>query len=284
MLRYTSFLVACCCIAAVLSLGTSSCQKMDRPEMIIIPDDTAKLNGPLQRALWFEESAIDSISYEKGTATGATYVDGIHGKAYKGATNAMITYSATEKMATLTSFTVSLWINTNKHGGGAQCVFMLPRTSDFWGNLFMLIEGNDNAADNSMLVKFSFGGLWAEFNGNANSPARVPDAYGKWKHFVFRYDETTSKFNTFVDGVAYPLPAGIENRTKVVNNTEVPYGPLEMKDVSRFVIGAYQQHLGAPWGAADSWMLKYTGMLDQFRFYTVALSDADITALYNSKL
>lgn len=263
------------CIAAA---GLASCQKMERPPLVIIPDDTAKLNGPLQRNLWFENSAIDSIYYEKGVPTNVTYVDGVHGKAYKGASNAMMVYGAGSKIGSMTSFTVAFWINTQKHTGGAQTVFVLGRSSDFWGNLFALIEGNGDAADNSMLLKFKFADNWVEFNNN-NGVNRLPDMYGKWRHLAFRYDAATSVFSAFLDGDKIALPAGVANRVK--NNQ--PLGPLEFKDPMKFVIGGFQQHAGVFSTTVDGWMQRYSGMLDQFKVYTVAISDADVKSLFTNK-
>lgn len=264
-------------VSIFISFNMSSCQKMERPEMVIIPDDTAKLNGPLQRFFAFENSTIDSIQEGTGTATGISYADGVKGKAYKGSATGQIEYASAGKLADMKSFTVAFWMNTEKHDGGAQCVFMMPNTEDFWGNLFMTIEANTSATDNTMLAKFNFAGNWVEFSGN-NGVNRLPDMYGKWKHLAFTYDETTSKFAAYLDGVKLNLPASATDR----KNGSNPLGPLAFKNVSKFVIGGYQQHIGIK-APADSWMLHYTGMLDQFRIYTRTLSDAEINTLYTSK-
>src|SRR5690606_21226882 len=119
----------------------------------------------------------------------------------------------TPVLATAGSFTVSFWINTEKHDSGAQSVFMLPNTGDFWGNLFTTIEPNTSTNDNSMLLKFNFAGSWVEFNGN-NGVDRLPDMYGKWRHLAFRYDENTSKFAAFLDGELISFPASITVRVR----------------------------------------------------------------------
>ncbi|HUH19505.1 LamG domain-containing protein [Albibacterium sp.] len=255
----------------------SACQKMERPAMNIIPDDTARLNGPLQLFLSFEDSPIDSIHDAKGNAKGNSYVEGIKGKAYKGSTTGQIQYSNAGKLAEMTSFTVAFWMNTEKHSGGGQSVFMMPNTSDFWGNLFAIIEGNDNPDDNSMLFKFNFAGNWVEFSGN-NGLDRLPDMYGKWHHLAFSYDENTSKFAAYLDGEKMNLPANISDRKK----DNAPLGKLSFKDASQFAIGAYQQHIGIQ-GDPQDWMLHYTGMLDQFRVYTKALNDEEVKALFTKK-
>jgi len=261
----------------LIAASFSACQKMERPAMNIIPDDTARLNGPLQLFLSFEDSPIDSIHEAKGNAQGASYVEGVKGKAYKGSTTGQIQYANAGKLAEMTSFTVAFWMNTEKHTGGGQAICMMPNTSDFWGNLFAVVEENNNPTDNTMLFKFNFAGNWIEFNGN-NGLNRLPDMYGKWHHLAFSYDETTSKFAAYLDGEKMALPAAVTDR----KNGDAPLGKLSFKDVSQFVIGGYQQHIGIQ-GDAQEWMLHYTGMLDQFRVYTNAISDEEVKALYTNK-
>jgi hypothetical protein len=58
----------------------------------------------------------------------------------------------------------------------------------------------------------------------------------------------------------------------------VGYGELANSNVSKFIIGGFQQ-LRAPW-CSDGWMLNYTGLMDEFRIYNAALSDNEVVALY----
>ena len=266
--------------ALCLAVTAFSCQHFERPELVLIPDEDPSLNGPLQRFWAFENVATDSIWGSRGTVTGVSYVDGIKGKAYKGSSTGQIEYASAGKLATMESFTIAFWMNTAKHTGGSQCVFMLPNTNDFWGNAFMLIEGN-TAANDSMLVKFNFAGNWAEFSGtkNANGLNKWPNAYNKWKHVAFTYDGATSKFATYIDGVKLALDASVTDRKK----DGAALGPLKMTNASKFVLGGFQQHIGIK-APADSWMLHYTGMLDQFRVYTKALTDGEVTNLYSKKM
>jgi hypothetical protein len=224
-------------------------------------------------AKWsFDNSLVDSVNNLAGTATGTSFVTGRKGQALQGSTTGQVVYPTPSRNITgLQSFTVALWINTQKHDGGAQAVFMLPRTSDFWGNMFMLIEGNTSASD-SMLIKFNFGGQWAEFT-NEN---RFPNMYGAWKHLAFSYNATTSKFNAYLNGVKRTLPASFTDRKNGTN----PLGAITFTDVQKLIIGGYQQHLGAPWSTADSWMLHYTGQLDEFRIFNKALTDTEINSLF----
>ncbi|WP_025764807.1 LamG domain-containing protein [Dyadobacter tibetensis] len=256
-----------------------SCQKFDRPELMLVSTDDPAFNGPLQRYWAFEGVATDSIWGSRAISQGVSFVTGIQGKALKGSKTGQLEFASAGKMATMESFTFAFWMNTAKHDGGAQSVFMLPNTEDFWGNAFMLIEGN-TAKHDSMLVKFNFAGNWVTFDGtnNANGLNKWPDAYGKWKHVAFTYDAETSKFATYVDGKKLNLAASVTDRTK----DGKPLGALKFSNASKFVIGAFQQHINIK-APADSWMLHYTGMLDQFRVYTSALTDAQVKELFDNK-
>lgn len=277
MEKYTGRTGAIVLFVLYASFGFTSCQDMYRPEMVIIPDDTARLNGPLQLYLGFEDTPLDSIHFDEGSATGISYVEGVHGKAYQGAENGQIQFASAGKLAEMTSFTVAFWMNTEKHEGGAQCVFMMPNTGDFWGNLFVIIEGNGNPDDNSMQLKLKYG-PWVDFNGN-NGLERLPDMYGKWRHLAFTYDGNTSTFAAYLDGAPLSLPEEVAHPEA----NGVPLGPLSFQNVSKFVIGAYQQHIGIQ-NDPDAWMLRYTGKLDQFRVYTEALTAEEVNTLFVNKI
>ncbi len=260
----------------LVGLLALSCQKEERPPLGDYPKDPDNPGGVLKLYMAFEDTELDSIRAVFGNPKNIAYDAGINGKALKGATGGWVEYPSPSLAADLKSFSVSLWINTAKHDGGAQNVFMIPNTGDFWGNMFMLIEGNNNPADNTMLIKFHFAGQWVEYTG-AN---RLPDMYGAWKHLVFTYDTESSKFNVFLDGTKLNMPESITDR-KVGGN---PLGSnFSFKNVSKFIIGGFQQHLGAPWGTPDAWMLNYNGLLDQFRIYGKALTDAEVSVLFTGK-
>ena len=267
-----------------------SCQNMVRPDFDYVSGDDPSLNGPLQRLFAFEGTPVDSILGVRGTATGVSYIDGVSGKAYKGSATGQVVYNTAGKLATMDSFTFAFWMKLDERDGGAQTVFVLPRTDDFWGNTFMLIDGA--AKNDSMLVKFNFAGNWVEFNGDgskANGLNRWPDAYGKWKHVAFTYDAATSTFATYLDGNKLPLDATVTNRVKPKKNPDdpkeipEPLGPLKFNNASKFIIGGFQQQAGIN-GTPDTWMKHYQGALDQFRVYTKALSDSEVKDLYNKKM
>ncbi|HEX8357828.1 MAG TPA: LamG domain-containing protein [Segetibacter sp.] len=216
-----------------------------------------------------------------GVASGTTsYVPGRKGLAYQGSANGFIAYATPGPIATLASFTVSVWINTSKHDGGAQSIFNLAKQDgSFWGNFFMMIEGN-NTPENKMLMKLHFEKNTATFVEHwlePNGDFRANDMYDAWRQVVWTYDATTSKGGWFVNGEKKTLPPGMEDRKGDATGT--PLGALNFKNATRFVIGGWQNNLGAPFNSPEPWMLNYTGKLDELRFYNKVLSAQEISAL-----
>jgi hypothetical protein len=262
---------------STLLLVVSSCQKMDRPGLEGSKPDPAGAGVDLKLYMAMDGSNVDSIRAMRGTnKNGITFVPGKTGSALKGADNGYIEYPSPSLAKDVKSFSVSMWLNTQKHTDGAECVFMMPRSNDFWGNMFMLIEGNGSATDNTMQVKFHFAGQWMDYNGTS----RIPDMYGAWKHLVFTYNTSTSKFEIYKNGVKLGMPASMTDRKSGAN----PLGSnFNFVNIDKFLVGGYQQNIGYG-GSVQSWMKSYRGLLDQFRVYGKALSDAEVSALYSSGL
>lgn len=239
-----------------------------------------------------------NIDDSKGTITGGTvhgavsFAEGRKGQAYQGTADGFVSYDNPGTIANLSSFTVTCWINTQKHQGGAQSVFMLSREDgNFWGNFFLLIEGNGRS-DNKMQLKLHFekpsvpnAEHWID-PGDKYWP---DDMYGAWRHVAFTYDENTSEAARYISGNKSdlpddPSPGGdgdiVHRKASGDAASGTPLGPLAFKDATRFLIGAYQNQLGAPYNAPESWMLTYTGKLDELRIYDKALSPQEIAALY----
>lgn len=237
--------------------------------------------------LSFENSFEDSkagITSPIPTET-ASFVSGIKGNAYQGATDAYVKYeNVANKVISLQSMTVSVWVNTTQHTGGAQALYMLPKTSGFWGNNFMLIEGTDTDLmtlkvhfQKNVTPSIPYAEQWL-VNDGTNALA---DMYGnQWKHITWTYNAATSKYHIYVNGTDVTPAAIVDRYTNDPDAGGEPLGALSFVDVQNFVLGGYQQFLGTPWSAPDSWMLPYTGAMDEFRMYNVALSQNDINALY----
>lgn len=282
---------------AVLTLGVlfTSCEDSIDKDNPAIPyasiggydnsDDIAPDN--LISKISFDDNKLVDLKngVSISTPTNVNFETGVKGTAYKGSSSAFVSYNdVSDKIKNLKSITQSMWIKTLQHTGGAQCIFMIPKTTDFWGNIFVLIEAS---TDGKMLLKFHIqkdvtpAVTWAGQFIETGGVNKLEGMYDKWKHLVWSYDASTSTFALYVDGVLIPLPDSITKRfTNDPAQGGLPLGNLANSNVSKFVIGGFQQHLGAPWANPDSWMLKYTGLIDEFRMYDKALSSSEINALY----
>jgi hypothetical protein len=265
-----------------------SCQKMTRPAMSDYTKDTNPPGGPLKFYTAFDGADVDSIRATFGTPKNVTYTTGISGKAYKGSLNSNIVYAAANDFDKVSSFTVAFWMKKRPHDANAEFVFALPTTSGIWhkSEMFMLIEDKNQSSGDSMATKILIHDQWFEFinpTGNDDPTGRLDYRLatalnGQWHHMGIVYDATTSKLTVYVDGV--PRTGLPSNRTDAKNGS-APLGPVNFKQVSKFVIGG-PAHVGL--GATpDGWMANYSGELDQFRMYGTALSAAEINALFTGK-
>jgi len=220
-----------------------------------------------------------------GVASGTTsFVEGRKGQAYQGSANGFLRYSNPGAVAALTSFTVSLWINTAKHKDGVEGVFALAKQDgSFWSNFFLMIE-NNTGPTNKMFMKMHFEKNtatfiehWLEPHGFGAIDYRPDDMYNAWRHVAFTYDAATSKAGFFISGQKRDLPPGSEDRK--ADGTGTPLGALNFKNATNFVIGGMQNHLGAPFNSPEPWMHNYKGKLDEFRIYNKALSAQEINAI-----
>ncbi len=288
-------------LALAISFTLIQCTKAEKDDDFT-PGDPPPVDGGFTNSSDIEPASL--VAYfpfdgnaddSKGAITGAaatgnpTYATGRKGQAYQGKNGAYISYANPGAIAGLTSFTVSFWINTEKHDGGAQGVFYLTRPGSFWGNFFVLIEGN-NSSSNKMLTKLHFEKNVTPNISNNEQWLELPETlrpdnmYGGWRLITYTYDEATSKVAFYANGQRVTIDENnngtIVNRTDRLASDKVPLGALAFKDAAKFVIGGYQNHTGLPYGGAEPWMLTYTGKLDELRIYKKALTAQQIIALF----
>jgi hypothetical protein len=278
--------------AILLTVGLTQCTKSELDDSFTA-GDPPPVEGGFVNSDEIEPAALvahfpfeGTVDDKKGGVTGGTasgttsFVEGRKGKAYQGSTNGFIGYTNPGPIAGLTSFTVSLWINTAKHDGGAQGIFTLAKQDgSFWGNFFMMIEGN-NSSENKMFMKLHFEKNSAPFIEHWIEPFgdfRPDDMYNAWRHVVWTYDAATSKASLYVNGQKRTLPPGAEERK--ADGAGTPLGGLNFKAATKFIIGGFQNQLGAPFNSPEPWMLNYTGKLDELRIYNKVLTAQEISAL-----
>lgn len=271
------------CFAALLAvIVLASCQKMERPELGDIIEDSNPPNSPLKFYAAMDgtgsdqlRNAVDSIRANFPVTNTMTSVTGITGKGQQGGDDKVIVYPNSNKMPLATSLTIAFWMK-NTDAGRTEFVFSLVDDKYGWHHsaIFLLLEhGNASATT----LKLGLMDQWLEWPDANKFPRPLLD--GNWHHLAFVYDQTNSTMTYYFDGAAVtPAPSGATN----VKNGGNPRGPLDLTSVKKLILGGWNKHGGAQ-GPTDDWIKNYTGSLDQFRLYSTALTASEIQALYTAR-
>ena len=274
----------------LLAIAVISCEKKDKPSLGDYPADAYPPGGALKFYTAFDgtsadplRNAVDSIRANFPLENPLASVDGISGKAIKGAAakDKAIKYGSANDFAQSTSWTIAYWMkNTPATDGEPEFHFSLPSTTDaYWhkSSLFLLVEkgGPDpgNSSPTLMACKLAIEDNWVEFVGDNRLPNLLN---GNWHHLVFTYDQTDSKVRAYVDG-------NLAKTLGPVMKGSSPRGATPFTNTSNFLIAGWNKH-GNVAGATDPWIHSYSGSMDQFRLYSKALTASEVLALYNSKL
>ena len=226
------------------------------------------------------------------TSVNVSYVPGINGQALKIGTDGYVLLEAKgdtvtypnefiglpgDTLASLGNFTLSFWMNgVGPVVNGAQGLFAISNQNEFWGNLEVFLENNDNGSEGFLKVHMFNAGV-ATGNGEEWTEVKIPNMLNKWTHIAITYDATTSGLSIYADGV----PTSINNKTLGGGN----YGKLKFDNFNGMVIGTYQFQTTPTLTnhGPEDWAKSFNGALDQVRLYNRALSGAEITELFTNK-
>lgn len=286
-------LLPACLLSAALAGAITSCQKKFdpttyQPERPIGGYSSSKEIAPSDLVgYWaFDGSLIDSVTKTSGTAAGTTFAKGIKGQALQGTATSYALFNPGAALQNLQSFTISFWMYAPKNNS-AVGVFSLTNTKDFWGSLDIYFDNGGNQDTAVFKVHIN--------NDNVNwkgqfTDTRLPGAFNKWVHIAITYDAGNSKFNIYENGTAVGVNSAGNSPNTVgpalhgdAPSTNVPYGPIKFVNATGMAFGAFQFQTNPSLttsASAQSWASDYAGLLDEFRIYDKALSDADVHALY----
>ncbi len=280
MLQKNSLITKLSLVTLSLVLVLAACQKMKRPSLADYPKDVAAPGGPLKFYVAFDGSspdvlrnAVDSVRANFASTNPLASVAGISGKAAQGADGKAITWAVANDFKSATSFTIALWMKNSAQAGRTEFVFSLVDDKYGWHHsaIFLLVE---NQTPTQATMKLGLMDQWLE--GTFTKPLFD----GNWHHMVYVYDQTTSKMTYYFDGAAV---AGMNATQTDVKKSGAPRGPVDLSTSNKLILGGWNKH-GSAAGPGDAWIKTYTGTMDQFRLYGKALSAAEVSALYNSKL
>ena len=274
----------------VLAIGLSivGCQKLDRPELGDYPvDPDPPPYSDLKSEITFDDNGNDNgeNKLEPTEVKAVTFIDGVSGKAAKFGDGGYILYKAdnevvypnefkatpADTLSNLGSFTLAFWMNgVGPVVGGAQGLFSISNSAEFWGNLDLFLENNDNGSEAFLKVHMFNAGV-ASGNGEEWNEIKIPGALDKWTHIAVTYDSKTSKFNLYSDGVAV-----IADKTLGGGS----YGRVKYNNFNGMVVGTYQFQTDPTLTnhGPESWAKSFNGAIDQLRIYTKALTQAEVQA------
>jgi hypothetical protein len=276
-------------LASVLITGMTlnSCSKDEDPNAGKTDPSTIATTN-LVAYFPFDGNATESIAALTPTLQpNVTYVAGRRGQAYQGADQAHLLYTlpAASKMKSLTSFTVAMWIKSPLVTGDPEMtVFEIGKSDDlFWGNLKLGLLRLNETADTLKFKAFFLksGAVWSDQHLDYSDNLFL---INKWMHMVFEYDEATSKFMIYKDGVKVVTNTSVEDRWAAGDDV-VPrpkLGPLAFANADKINIGAWRPKTEN--AATDAWMGWYLGNLDELRVYDKARTAAEIKSLDDAEI
>lgn len=257
----------------------AGCQKMIRPELKELILDPPPPPYSILKSFWeFENNTRDTGQYRTAmTDKAITYVAGIKGQGAKiGADGYTFSSKINDSLTKPGSLTVAFWMNgVGPVQGGAQGLFAISNSKEFWGNIELFLENLNNGAEAFLKVHLFNSGA-ADGKGEEWSEIKIPGALNKWTHIAVTYNAADSKLIVYADGVATGINKVLGGGT---------YGPLKWKDATGIVLGsfAFQTAPSLTNHGPEGWAKSFNGTLDQLRVYNVALSGAEVKSLFDNK-
>lgn len=234
------------------------------------------------------ETLDEEVEYSNNTITfsddvgGATLAVGRRGNAYKGSTSeAYFEYDVASGTAlkTLDEFSMACWIKTPFTTSGAAKILTINGGDAFMGALALMQESQ--AEGDSVDMKFYlFDSESPDWKGQDIRKNSVKFVNDMWFHLVALYNKTTSTMEFYANGTL--VFTQIRYAGPEAGGTQPLLGPIKLgQDMTKIHFGAWAQQIA---GTPEGWMNYYKGMVDEFRIYNKALSQAEITALYEAEV
>lgn len=218
---------------------------------------------------------------------GATIVPGRRGNALRGSTTeAYLEYNiaiGTSALKTLDEFTLSCWIKAPATTDGAAKIFAVNGGDGFMGNLALMHESQPRG-DSLDLKLYLFDSESPDWRGQDIRRQSRRFLNDMWFHVIAVYRKSTSTMEFWANGIkvhegiryAAPDPDGEGPLAQPL------LGPIRLgQDMTRIRFGAWAQQVA---GNPEGWMTFYRGMVDEFRVYNKALTEAEILALYQAEV
>ncbi len=254
----------------------------------------------------FEDNGNDQIggmTPSNTATTTSTFATGRRGKAFQGSTEKtsglLYTLPTNSKLKTLKTFSFSLWVKQVPNTIATtdvpeQMVFHLDGKGDWiWGNLFLLQHRNwpEGATERDRNYAEMDCYFWKDdaeaWKGQRGSGWFVDVTAPQWRHIICTYDNSTSMFHAYVNGIHVTAFDGTEymgvNRWQR-DGEDLPLGDLKFNDPQKFAIGAWCDRLAGTALQDDAWASPFKGLIDELRIYDRALTAIEAKALYDAEV
>ena len=246
---------------------------------------------------------ISGITPSNASTTPVTFPAGRRGKCFQGtdaATSGLLyALPAGNKLRDLKAFTVAFWAKIAPNtvattDAPEQMVFQIDGAGDWvWGNLFFLQHRNWPEHENERERNFAEMDCYfwkddaADWKGQrGNGWFLDVVTVTQWRHIVCTYDNTTSKFHAYVNGVHVKRFDGTDYTgvDRIQGENGPPFGDLKFNKAENLAIGAWVVRLQGKDLLEDAWAAPYRGQLDELRFYDKGLSAEEVKALYDAEV
>lgn len=216
-------------------------------------------------AYWaFNGSLVDSVSGTAGANAGTSFSPGFKGQALQGADSAYALAMPSDAVKSMTTYTMSFWVNTAQNTG-ATGIVSLGNTQDFWGNINVFFENGGTASKARFKTIFEDSG-----QVNDNGIQDVENGFNNWVQYLITYDGA-GNFKSYVNGsVAAAKTIEGAGPARFINVGPIIFGTLHFMTKPSSTSGSTSQ----------DWAGYLAGKLDEVRIYNKALTELEVSALF----
>lgn len=238
------------------------------------------------------ESEAESIAQGEGitfvkAGGSASFTKGRRGNAYQGSTSEAylsFTLGDNNPFKSMKGYTFSMWVKSPIPAGAAPFINM--DGGDATMGTFLLGIENGSDADGLNLKSYLYSTVPEAWKGQDFTLKNEAFLVDSWMHLVVNYDPATSAMAYYVNGrfVANSVRYSAEDPTADDDPSDQPLlGELGWStDMTHLYVGSWSQKVTGT-GIQD-WMAYFPGQLDELRVYNRALTEDEISDLFDAEV